>query len=138
MWIWALLGFRRDFLKIQNSVDVAWVANEIKPCGVKNLSSTEIKWINNFFYSFLNIYIYIYSKLESYLSCDPIHSRIIYMLTLKKKKKKNSSTLFNSILIFQYTHTHTHIYIYIYIYIFSIIESINNRVRIWICLTILH
>ena len=134
MWIWALLGFRRDFPKIQNSVDVAWVANEIKPCGVKNLSSIEIKWINNFFYSFLNIYIYIYiySKLESYLSCDPIHSRIIYMLTLKKNKK--SSTLFNSILIFQYTHTH----IYIYIYIFSIIESINSRVRIWIFLTILH
>ena len=74
------------------------------------------EWII-FFLSFLHIYIYsklffyfwenIYSKLESYLSCDPIHSRIIYMLTLKKK----SSTFFNSILTFQI------IYIYIYIYV---------------------
>ena len=40
VWIWALLGFRRDFPKIHDSVDVAWVANEIKPYGVKKLSLT--------------------------------------------------------------------------------------------------
>ena len=40
VWIWALLGFRRDFLKIYDNVDVVRVANEMKPCGVKNLSST--------------------------------------------------------------------------------------------------
>ena len=42
VWIWALLGFRRDFSKIYDSVDVAWVANEIKPCGMKNLSLTPV------------------------------------------------------------------------------------------------
>ena len=83
-------------------------------------------YILNFFFFGENIY----SKLESYLSCDPIHSRIIYMLTLKKK----SSTFFNSILTFQIIYIH----IYVYTYTFSIIESINNCVRIWICLTILH
>ena len=36
----ALLGFRRDFPKIHDNVDVVQVANEMKPCGVKNLSST--------------------------------------------------------------------------------------------------
>ena len=40
VWIWALLGFRRDFPKIHDSIDVAWVANEIKPYGVKKLSLT--------------------------------------------------------------------------------------------------
>ena len=40
VWIWALLGFRRDFPKIHDNVDVVRVANEMKPCGVKNLSST--------------------------------------------------------------------------------------------------
>ena len=34
------LGFRRDSPKIHDSVDVVRVANKIKPCGVKNLSST--------------------------------------------------------------------------------------------------
>jgi len=37
--IWALLGFRRDFSKIHDNVDVVWVANKIKPRGVKNLFS---------------------------------------------------------------------------------------------------
>ena len=34
------LGFKRDSSKIHDSVDVVRVANEMKPCGVKNLSST--------------------------------------------------------------------------------------------------
>ena len=36
----ALLGFRRDFSKIHDSVDIVQVVNKMKPCGVKNLSST--------------------------------------------------------------------------------------------------
>ena len=45
VWIWALLGFRRDFPKIHDNVDVVQVVNVMKPCGVKNLSSTPIiKW----------------------------------------------------------------------------------------------
>ena len=36
----ALLGFRRDFPKIHDNVDVVRVANEMKPCCVKNLPST--------------------------------------------------------------------------------------------------
>ena len=43
MWIWVLLGFRRDFPKIHDNVDVVRIANEMKPCGVKNLSSTQVK-----------------------------------------------------------------------------------------------
>ena len=43
MWIWVLLGFRRDFPKIHDNVDVMRIANEMKPCGVKNLSSTQVK-----------------------------------------------------------------------------------------------
>ena len=44
-WTWtmgfdAFLGFRRDFPKIHDNVDVVQVSNEIKPCGVNNLSST--------------------------------------------------------------------------------------------------
>ena len=38
---YGLLGFRRDFPKIHDSVDVVRVANEMKPYGVKKLSSTE-------------------------------------------------------------------------------------------------
>ena len=34
------LGFKRDFSKIHDNIDVVRVANEIKPCGVKNLSLT--------------------------------------------------------------------------------------------------
>ena len=34
------LGFRRDSPKIHDSVDMVRVANEIKPYGVKNVSST--------------------------------------------------------------------------------------------------
>ena len=40
LWIRTFLGFKRDFPKIHDSVDMVWVANEMKPCGVKNLSST--------------------------------------------------------------------------------------------------
>ena len=40
LWICTLLGFKRDFPKIHDNVDVVLVANEMKPCGVKNLSST--------------------------------------------------------------------------------------------------
>ena len=43
VWIWALLGFRRDFPKIHDNVDVVQVANEMKLCCVKNLSSTTSK-----------------------------------------------------------------------------------------------
>ena len=39
LWIWTLLGFKIDSSKIHDSVDVMWVANEMKPFGVKNLSS---------------------------------------------------------------------------------------------------
>ena len=41
VWIWALLGFRRDFPKIYDNVNVVQVTNEMKPCGVKNLSTTK-------------------------------------------------------------------------------------------------
>ena len=43
LWIWTLLGFKIDFPKIHDNVDVMWVANEMKPRGVKNLSSTKTK-----------------------------------------------------------------------------------------------
>ena len=44
LWIWTLLGFKIDSSKIHNSVDVMRIANEMKSCGVKNLSSTKRKW----------------------------------------------------------------------------------------------
>ena len=34
------LGFKIGFPKIHDNVDVVWVANEMKPCGLKNLSLT--------------------------------------------------------------------------------------------------
>ena len=43
LWIWTLLGFKGDFPKIHDSVDIVQVANEMKPCGVKILSSIDIK-----------------------------------------------------------------------------------------------
>ena len=42
-WIWTLLGFKIDSPKIHGNVDVVWVTNEMRPRGVKNLSSTDIK-----------------------------------------------------------------------------------------------
>ena len=42
LWIWTLLGFKINFTKIHDSVDVMWIANEMKPHDVKNLSSTNI------------------------------------------------------------------------------------------------
>ena len=43
LWTWTLLDFKRDFPKIHDSIDVVWVANEIKSCGVKKLSLTGSK-----------------------------------------------------------------------------------------------
>ena len=40
LWIRTLLGFKIDSPKIYDNIDVVRVANEIKSCGVKNLSST--------------------------------------------------------------------------------------------------
>ena len=40
LWIWTLLGFKIDSPKIYDNVDVVWVTNEMRPRGVKNLSST--------------------------------------------------------------------------------------------------
>ena len=37
LWIWTLLGFKRDFPRIHDNVDVMWVANEMKPCGMKEI-----------------------------------------------------------------------------------------------------
>ena len=44
------LGLKRDFVKLHDSVDVVQVANEIKPCGVKNLSLTKVRlqWIKRY------------------------------------------------------------------------------------------
>ena len=42
LWIWTLLGFKIDSPKIHDSVEVVRLANEMKPCGVKNLFSTDI------------------------------------------------------------------------------------------------
>ena len=40
LWIWTFLGFKIDSPKIHGNVDVVWVTNEMRPRGVKNLSST--------------------------------------------------------------------------------------------------
>jgi len=37
------LGFKRGFYKIYDNVDVVRIANEMKPCSMKNLSSTPLK-----------------------------------------------------------------------------------------------
>ena len=42
LWIRTLLGFKIDSPKIYDNIDVVRVANEMKQCGVKNLSSTPI------------------------------------------------------------------------------------------------
>ena len=47
LWIWTLLGLKIDSPKIHDSADVVWVTNEMKPCGVKNLSSIVIKRDNH-------------------------------------------------------------------------------------------
>ena len=46
LWIWTLLGFKIDSPKIHDNVDVVWVTNEMRPRGVKNLSSTHDVQIN--------------------------------------------------------------------------------------------
>ena len=45
LWIWTLLGFKIDSPKINGNVDVVWVTNEMRPHGVKNLSSTNLNKI---------------------------------------------------------------------------------------------
>ena len=40
LWIRTLLGFKIDSPKIHDNIDVVQVANEMKPCGIKNLPST--------------------------------------------------------------------------------------------------
>ena len=50
LWIWTLLGFKIDSPKIHDNVDVVRVTNEMKPCGVKNLSSTLVLWLLGIFY----------------------------------------------------------------------------------------
>ena len=40
LWIRTLLGFKIDSPKIHDNIDVMRVANEMKPCDVKNLPST--------------------------------------------------------------------------------------------------
>ena len=42
-------GFKRDFFKIHDNIDVIQVANEIKPCGMKILSSTIVSSIETSF-----------------------------------------------------------------------------------------
>ena len=42
LWIRTLLGFKIDSLKIHDNIDMVQVANEMKPCGAKNLPSTTI------------------------------------------------------------------------------------------------
>ena len=44
LWIRTLLGFKIDYPKIYDNIDVVQVASEMKPCGVKNLSSTILSW----------------------------------------------------------------------------------------------
>ena len=56
VWIWALLGFRRDFPKIHDNVDMVRVANDMKSCGVKNLSSTNTNQLST--YSRFNLEFY--------------------------------------------------------------------------------
>ena len=41
--IWALLGFKRDYPKIHDNVNVVQFANKIKLSGVKNLLSIQVK-----------------------------------------------------------------------------------------------
>ena len=97
---------------------------------IKKLS----EWIIFFFYL---SFIYTYSKLFFFFF------EKIYFLNLKVIFRvtqfiQESSAFFNSILTFQIIYIYIYIYMYVYTYTFSIIESINNCVRIWICLTILH
>ena len=43
LWIWTFLGFKTDSPKIHGNGDVVWVTNEIRPRGVKNLTSTILR-----------------------------------------------------------------------------------------------
>ena len=43
LWIWTFLGFKTDSPKIHGNGDVVWVTNEMRPRGVKNLSSTILR-----------------------------------------------------------------------------------------------
>ena len=42
LWIKTLLGFKIISPKIYDNIDVVQATNEMKPCGVKNLSSTAL------------------------------------------------------------------------------------------------
>ena len=59
VWIWALLGFTRDFSKIHDNVDMVRVANEMKPCGVKNLSPTMTIFFIEWFFQYHIRVLYI-------------------------------------------------------------------------------
>ena len=43
LWIWNFLSFKTDSPKIHGNGDVVWVINEMRPRGVKNLSSTILR-----------------------------------------------------------------------------------------------
>ena len=45
LWIWTPLSFKIDYPKIHDNVDMVWVANEMKPRGVKNLSSPSVSCV---------------------------------------------------------------------------------------------
>ena len=48
-----LLGFKIDSPKIHDNIDVVRVANEMKPCGVKNLPSTMCYWYRKIIRKFI-------------------------------------------------------------------------------------
>ena len=45
LWIWTPLSFKIDYPKIHDNVDMVWVANEMKPHGVKNFSSPSVNCV---------------------------------------------------------------------------------------------
>ena len=61
LWIRTLLGFKIDSPKIYDNIDVMQVANEMKPYGVKNLSST--MWNNDLLSQVLSHDLSVHSKL---------------------------------------------------------------------------
>ena len=75
------MGFRIDFPKIHDNVDVVWVANEMKPCDVKNLSSTSLN----------DTYIAMRGQI---LLMDPIPSlsKLFSLLVQDEKQRKVSKT----------------------------------------------
>ena len=47
------LGFKIDYPKIHDNIDVVRVANEMKPCGVKNFPSTMCYWYRKIIRKFI-------------------------------------------------------------------------------------